>query len=71
MDTLEDEAIMRLPVVKELTGHSRSTIYEKMKRREFPRPVQLSKRSVGWRVKDVRAYLKNLPPAVNLSSSKN
>lgn len=34
--------------VENLTGLSRSTIYDKMKDGSFPRPVNLSTRAVAW-----------------------
>ncbi len=36
------------PEVEELTGLSRTTIYDKMKDGTFPRPLRLSKGRVGW-----------------------
>jgi len=39
---------MRLPQVCELTGLSRSRIYEKMARGEFPRACKLGARASGW-----------------------
>jgi prophage regulatory protein len=39
------QRILRLPEVKRVTGRSRSSIYADP---EFPRPVPLGKRSVGW-----------------------
>lgn len=38
----------RRPAVEELTGLSRSTIYDLMSRDEFPRPVRLTPRIVAW-----------------------
>ena len=39
---------LRLPVVIERTGLSRSTIYEMMDRDEFPRPVKIGARAIAW-----------------------
>ncbi len=41
--------LLRLPAVKQRTGMSRTTIYRLMKSGEFPAPVRLSDRAVGWR----------------------
>lgn len=46
-------SILRLPGVLKLTGLGRSTIYRLVARREFPAPVRLTKRSVGWPRQDV------------------
>ena len=50
-------AIYRLPTVARITGLSKATIYRLRDRGEFPQPVQLSPRCVGWRVKDIEAWL--------------
>jgi prophage regulatory protein len=52
--------ILRLPVVLDLTGLSRSTIYLRIKRGEFPKPVSLGARAIGWREADVQDWLKGL-----------
>lgn len=40
--------ILRRPEVETRTGLSRSTIYSMMTEGEFPKPVLLGKRAVGW-----------------------
>lgn len=50
-------AILRLRAVVSTTGLGRSTIYSLVKSGDFPRPVQLGKRSVGWRTADVQRWL--------------
>lgn len=49
--------ILRLPTVKELTGLSRSTIYLRMSKNEFPAPISLGGRAVGWLENDINAWL--------------
>ena len=49
--------ILRLPAVKEFTGLSRSTIYLRMANNEFPRPISLGGRSVGWIEEDINEWL--------------
>jgi len=39
---------VRLPEVKALTGLSRSTVYERIREGQFPKPVGLGGRNVGW-----------------------
>ena len=51
------ECILRRPDVEARTGLSRSTIYDWMKRGEFPKPVALGSRMVGWRESDIQAWL--------------
>ena len=51
------ERILRRPNVEARTGLSRSTIYDWMKRGDFPKPVALGARLVGWRESDIQAWL--------------
>lgn len=51
------DTLIRRPEVEARTGLSRSTIYEWMKRGEFPQPVKLGARIVAWREADVSAWL--------------
>ncbi len=52
-------AILRLNQVKHRTGLSRSTIYQAMKRGEFPRKVSLGARAVGWLDSEIEAFLRS------------
>ena len=47
--------ILRLPDVKARTGLSRSSIYLFIKQGDFPQPVQIGSRSVGWPSNEVDA----------------
>ncbi len=49
--------ILRLPSVKDLTGLSRSTIYLRISKNEFPAPVSLGGRAVGWVEADVNSWI--------------
>ena len=40
--------IYRLPDVMNITGLSRSSIYLRISSNEFPKPVKLGRRAVGW-----------------------
>lgn len=40
--------ILRLPTVKAITGLSRSTIYLRASQGNFPKPISLGARAVGW-----------------------
>lgn len=51
------ERIYRRPDVERLIGLSRSTLYAMMAEGSFPKPVKLGKRAVGWRERDVAAWL--------------
>ena len=53
----KSERILRRPEVERVTGLSRSSIYEWMRRGEFPQPVALGARLVGWRQRDIAAWI--------------
>jgi prophage regulatory protein len=53
------DILLRRPEVEARTGLSRSTLYEWMKRGEFPQPVKLGTRLVAWRESDIAAWLKS------------
>ena len=55
------EQILRCRKVIERTGLSRSSLYEKMQRGDFPKPRKLGLRAVGWRVSDIESWLERLP----------
>jgi len=44
-------------MVETRTGLSRSTIYDWIKKGDFPQPVKLGARLVAWRESDVTAWL--------------
>lgn len=50
-------SILRLPSVIDRTGLSRSTIYLRVSKGLFPKPIQLSERAVGWIEKEINDYL--------------
>lgn len=49
--------ILRLPTVKTRTGLSRSTIYLRVAEGNFPAPVSLGGRAVGWIEAEVNDWL--------------
>lgn len=53
------ESIKRINDTKSIVGLSRSTIYAMIKRGEFPQPVLLGSRSVGWRNTDIQEWIKS------------
>ena len=50
-------SILRLPVVMARTGLSRSTIYAKIAAGQFPEPINLGGRAVGWLADEIEAWL--------------
>ena len=50
---------LRLPEVKHASGYGRTTIYEKIKTGDFPKPYSLGARAVGWLADDVEAWIES------------
>lgn len=65
------DSIIRLPQVKSLTGLSRSSIYAAVKRGDFPSPVSLGARAVGWMSSEVNNWLASRARARSACSRKN
>ena len=61
--------ILRLPDVKRSTGLSRSTIYLRIGRGTFPKPVSLGGRAVGWLEAEVQQWLQRRIEASRSESS--
>ena len=55
--TAQPERLLRLPEVEALVGLRKSTIYDAMKRGEFPIPVKLSRRAVCWPASSIEAWI--------------
>jgi prophage regulatory protein len=53
--------IMRRPEVEKTVGLSRSAIYAAMDRGDFPRPIHIGRRAVGWKSVDVEGWLDSRP----------
>ncbi len=48
------DVILRLPAVKSRTGLSRSSIYAKVRTGEFPKPISIGIRSIGWMESEIQ-----------------
>lgn len=49
--------VLRLPSVIELTGLSRSSIYLKIHANQFPKPIHLGERTIGWLESDIEKWI--------------
>jgi prophage regulatory protein len=49
------ERIARLPEVKNLTGLSRTTIFDRVKHDLLTRPIRLGARAIGWPAREIAA----------------
>ena len=48
--------IYRLPEVITITGLSRSSIYLRVSTDEFPKPVKIGRRAIGWPEESIIAW---------------
>jgi prophage regulatory protein len=55
--------VLKLRTLLEKVPCSRATIYRGVKNGTFPAPIQLGRRSVGWRESDVDAWIESREPA--------
>lgn len=51
------DPIHRRPSVEKITGLKRSAIYDAMSKGNFPKPVKLGPKAVGWRESDIAQWL--------------
>ena len=49
--------ILRLPEVSQATGLSRSTIYRLVQTGNFPPPLKLTARTIGWHSTDIDTWI--------------
>ena len=63
---MPDDAHVRQPVVEALWPQSTPKLWADIKEGKFPAPVKISKRSVAWRVGDLREFLARERPPANL-----
>lgn len=49
--------ILRLPDVTNITGLSRSSIYQKISDGEFPKQISLGAKTVGWIESDIQNWI--------------
>ena len=49
--------VLRIFEVSDRTGLPRSSIYAKIQTGDFPRPIKLGPRSVGWLEADVNSWI--------------
>lgn len=60
--------IYRLPDVINMTGLSRSSIYLRVSTDEFPKPVKIGRRAVGWPEESIIAWQAKLMEAQDESA---
>ena len=54
---MQTPQIVKRPDVEAATGLSRSSLYRLAAAGEFPRPIKLGPRAVGWRADEIAAWI--------------
>ena len=62
--------ILRRQLVEAQTGLSRSKIYDLVAREQFPRPIKIGARAVGWVEADIAAWINQKIDATKHEGSK-
>jgi len=57
---MNNNRLLRLPEVRALVGLSTTTIYTRMNRGEFPKPISLGGRLVAWVEADIQNWVDDL-----------
>lgn len=58
MNPTDNQRLLRITDVMELTAISRSYIYAKVKRGEFPAPISLGYKCSRWNAGDIEAWIR-------------
>lgn len=59
---MSEVLIYRMKDLPAAIGLSRAEIYRRLKSGDFPKPVALGPKAVGWTAESVRAWLRTLVP---------
>ena len=54
-----DHTLLRRKQVEEMTTLSRSTIYDLMKKGQFPKSIALSPKTIVWRKIDIEQWIRS------------
>ena len=54
---MNNNILIKLPAVKELTTFSSATIYRLISEGEFPKQIKLAERSSGWFLEEIYNWL--------------
>jgi prophage regulatory protein len=53
----ESKRLLRLPAVKDMTGLSKTTIYDLIKQGKFPDRIKVTERASRWKSADIDAWI--------------
>ena len=54
---MNNNILIKLPAVKELTTFSSATIYRLITKGEFPKQIKLAKRSSAWSLEEIYSWI--------------
>ena len=54
---MTDQRILRIAEVLAMISLSKPQVYKMMNAGDFPRPIRLTGKAVGWRLSDVQAWI--------------
>lgn len=54
---MDDDDIIRMKQLVKKVGLCRATLYNMVKKNEFPRQLRIGRRATGWRRSDVLAWM--------------
>ena len=60
-----EQKILRRLDVQRITGLSKATLWRLVKAGDFPRPIRLGARAVGWKAQEVVAWIDSRPRATS------
>ena len=69
--TQQTTRILRFKQVSDRTGYKHTAIYEKIKAGEFPAPISLGARAVGWVESEIEAWIATRIAATRIVSNGN
>jgi len=65
---MNQQLVYRMTELSRIVGLSKTTIYDLIKKGDFPQPVRMTSKSVAWRVKDVTQWVDSLPTSSDLNA---
>lgn len=65
MSNSQADEIWRRPKVEQTSGLKRAAIYNAIRNGDFPRPVKIGDRAVGWLASEVLAWVASRPRALD------
>lgn len=69
--SVSSERLLRLRQVQELVPLAKGTIYGMIQLGQFPRPVQLGRQCVAWRLSEIEHWIRSRPPTGTIPGHGN